>query len=354
MTSIRNIDEVLPKIDGRKDFIHVQKDGYSVVDYVYAEKDSFDCPVRLECRGLKFDSKTGDLIARPFEKFFNVGEKEQVNEIDFSKPHCVMEKLDGSMIHPAIVNNEVLYMTRMGHTDVAQACQSRHFLPGVADLLKSGFTPIFEWTAPENRIVVRYNESRLTLLAVRHMETGFYVDNGKLADMARGLGVPMARLFEPVSNPTEFMNHARGLMDDEGFVIRFHDGKAYKIKADDYVMQHRAKSDLDSEKKVLAVVLEGREDDLSAALDTSDADELMEYAFAVNLRIQQLCEDVVMCVVRNEHLDRKSFALGPVAAYDARLKGALFAVRDGRNVRECVIEAVRKNPDILGVSWRGS
>lgn len=352
MTIIRNIDQVLPAIEGRSDFIHVKKDGYSVIDYVYTDKDSFDCPIRLECRGLKFHTATGDLIARPFEKFFNVGEKEQPHEIDFTRPHYVMEKLDGSMVHPAIVGGEALYMTRMGHTDVAQACQSRHWLPGVRDILRAGFTPIFEWTAPDNRIVVRYDESRLTLLAVRDTFTGRYMSANAVYVHAQHLGIPAARLFDPVSDPKAFLDHAKGLQDQEGFVIRFEGGKAYKVKADDYVMQHRAKSDLDSEKKVLAIVLEGRADDFGAMLDPWDAEELHSYQGAVNRKIDRLAKEVLAISNANAHLDRKALALGPAQTIDPRLKGALFATRDGKPVRDSVVQAVRRDPSILGFTWR--
>lgn len=67
--------------------------------------------------------------------------------LDFTQPHVVMEKLDGSMIHPAIVSSdEVVFMTRMGHTDVARKAE-RHLTPELSDIcrgiLMGGATPIF-------------------------------------------------------------------------------------------------------------------------------------------------------------------------------------------------------------------
>ena len=65
---------MLPHIQGRSDFVVAVRDGYTVIDYVYALPDSFDNPYRLECGGIKF-APDGSVLARPFHKFFNIGEK---------------------------------------------------------------------------------------------------------------------------------------------------------------------------------------------------------------------------------------------------------------------------------------
>ena len=85
--------------------------------------DTFDTAIARECRGLKFDAD-GRIIARPFHKFFNLGEKERVEDIDWSAPHQLFDKLDGSMIHPAMLNGEMVFMTRMGATDQARLAQA--------------------------------------------------------------------------------------------------------------------------------------------------------------------------------------------------------------------------------------
>ena len=123
---IERIENVLPFVEGRSDFVVKYKPDYTVIDYLYCEKDTFDHPMRVECRGLKFDA-SGRILARPFHKFFNIGETEftQAHVLNFSDDHIIMEKMDGSMVHPALVRDEVVFMTRMGHTDVAQKAE-RH------------------------------------------------------------------------------------------------------------------------------------------------------------------------------------------------------------------------------------
>ena len=49
---IEHLDDVLPHIEGRSDFIVVRKERYTVVDYIYVLPDSFDDPcliVHREC-----------------------------------------------------------------------------------------------------------------------------------------------------------------------------------------------------------------------------------------------------------------------------------------------------------------
>lgn len=102
--TISHISDVLPFIDGVDGFIVMDKSYGKVVEYTHmaAEtfagdpKESLSAQVRLECRGLVFDNN-GDLVSRPFHKFFNLGERENTlqSNIDWSRPHLVMPKLDG-------------------------------------------------------------------------------------------------------------------------------------------------------------------------------------------------------------------------------------------------------------------
>ncbi|WP_299988122.1 hypothetical protein [uncultured Ruegeria sp.] len=70
---------------------------------------------------MKFDPN-GKLIARPFHKFLSLGEKRPVQEEPWDVSHAVLDKLDGSMIHPAIAGDEMVFMTRMGISARAICC----------------------------------------------------------------------------------------------------------------------------------------------------------------------------------------------------------------------------------------
>lgn len=343
---ITHIDDVLPAIEGRQDFVVARRDGYTAVDYVFAGTDTFDCPIRRECRGIKFDAD-GRLIARPFEKFFNVGEKPhtQPDLLDWSQPHTIMEKLDGSMIHPAIVNNEVVFMTRMGRTDVARKAE-RHLTRALAARLywhlSVGMTPIFEFTAPDNRIVVDYAESRLTLLAIRGTVGGAYIDRATLEHDAAEFGVPLVPLHTPPTGAA-FLDHARQVRGMEGFVVRFADGLTVKAKGEDYVLKHRARDSILQEKNVLALVLKGEIDDVLPMLDPADRWRVEDYRDAVVSNTAALAAEVRSIVDAGAALDQKTFATRHMRYLSPSFRTLAFQVRAGADATEAATAYLLKH-----------
>lgn len=359
---IRHIDDVLPFVRDRKDFVVADKGDYTVIDYVFAGEDTFDHPARIECRGIKF-APDGSVLARPLHKFMNIGQTPdtQPDKIDFSQPHVIMDKLDGSMIHPAIVNGDVVFMTRMGRTDVAQKAE-RH-LPEVKDfcrgLLLGGATPVFEWTAPENRIVVRYEESALTLLAVRNNVDGTYWPRDVLA----GTGVPLVAHHDPQhTSASDFLAYARAIQGSEGFVVKFDSGLWVKAKGEDYVLKHRAKDSVLQEKNLLALVLNGGLDDVLPLLDGADAKAARTYSEDVECGIAVTANWLWERVANTEDMTQKDFALNVVPSLDPVFRPAAFQVRSGQNPRDVIRARIAANTNsqsqvdanraLHGATWR--
>lgn len=358
---IETLDDVLPSIEGRKDFIVVRKDGYTVVDYVYTLPDSFDDPIRLECRGLKFDMD-GRIIARPLHKFFNVGEKQQMGDIDITQPHVITKKLDGSMVHSAFIGRQFTFMTRMGATDVAKAAEDRfafdNYLRFCSECHSSNITPIFEYTAPDNRIVIRYEHPELRLIAMRETVSGKYLDIFKHGAVQywKVPCVSKCSLFQRIENFPGFLDHTSALQGEEGYVVQFSDGHAVKIKADDYVRKHRAIDDLGSKKKVVAVILNGGADDILPMLDEDDKSELVNFYAAlqneINIRVYQVQNFLDV----NQSCDRKTFATERIPCLlpeSQWLKPIIYLGRDGRPVRECIVNFLLKYPERVEAKWRG-
>lgn len=334
---IEHIDDVLPHIEGRSDFVVADKGDYKVIDYIYTTADTFDNPARIECRGLKF-GLDGKIIARPFAKFFNINERPetQAGALDFTQPHTIMEKLDGSMIHPAIIGGEVVFMTRMGRTDVALKAE-RHLTPELAavcrGLLHGGATPIFEWTAPDNRIVVRYDDSALTLLAVRNTVDGEYWPHSVIA----GMGLPSVRWVSPIwQSGAAFLDYARAVTGSEGFVVRFDNGLWIKAKGEDYVLKHKAKDCILQEKNVLALVLSGGLDDVLPLLDGPDADAACAYRDAVEAGLAATADTLERFVVANDNVDQKAFAVDHVPKLPPAMRPLAFVVRKSGNAGDAV------------------
>jgi len=341
---ITNIDDVLPHIAGRTDFVVAEREGYRVVDYLYASADTFDHPMRVECRGLKFDD-AGDLIARPLHKFFNVNERPdtQSGALDFSQPHVVMDKLDGSMIHPSIVGGELTFMTRMGRSDVAKRAE-RHLDQDMKQfceaMLDGGATPIFEWTAPDNRIVIKYDDSALTLLAIRNNESGAYWSR---ADLER-LGIPLvAAHSDKPRNAGEFLEYARAVQDAEGFVVKFDNGLWVKVKAEDYVTKHKAKDSIVREKNILALILSGGLDDVFPLLSEEDADTARAFRDDFDRGVAKTASEVAAFVNRYSDDDQKTFAVERASNLPPLLKPIAFTIRKGVSPVVAVRNAININ-----------
>jgi len=266
MIRIDHIDDVLPHIPRDAGIIVSDRQDYSVIDYVYSVDETFVHPVARECRGLKF-APNGRILARPFHKFFKLSEKQQINQIDWSQPHRVQDKLDGSMVHPCRLGGRLVFMTRMGVTDQAEAAMAAadaSVLGLCEDALGSGVTPIFEFTSPQNRIVIAYDRPALTLLAARETVSGRYLTHDEALALAVAHGVPLVRDLGPVTDPQEFVAGARALEGVAGAVIAFDDGCRFTIKADAYVLRHRVSTCVSQGKNPAAVFIEDGIDDVLA------------------------------------------------------------------------------------------
>lgn len=357
MPEITHINDLLPHIVGKKEIAILKRNGYQVIDYLFVNKDTFTgSPLLLECRGIKFDMD-GYIIARPFHKFFNIGERQQPEDIDWNAGHHLTGKLDGSMIHSAVVKGHYRFMTRKGITDIANRVEEqflRQYKEFLSVMNQVGHTCIFEYTAPDNRIVIRYEKPALTLLAARHMHSGKYMEPGMLTIVAKEHGVPIIDFTRggPQSTPAQ-LALVRQAMGVEGVVIRFDDGHMLKLKADDYVMKHRVIDDMGSKKKVLALVFAKGVDDVIPILDNADALALMKFNGAVWLQVKGLVNGAWTLVQYHGHSCRKEFAEVVKDRVIPAFRGAAFATYDGKDPQPYIIKAMTKNPNLVHEKWRG-
>jgi RNA ligase len=358
---ITNINQILPAIQDKPEFIVMDKGWYQVVDYVYQQPTTFDSPEAMECRGIKF-CKEGLILARPFKKFFNVGEAG--TSIDLRKPHTIYEKLDGSMVHATRHpdTGHIYLMTRKGHTDVAKKAERVAMSqPGVVELcsdaIAAGFTPIFEYIGPENRILLRYESSKLVLIAMRKIVTGTLLPTSSMLVWSDTYCVPIPEVLRAdTDDQNKFVAQVRAMSDIEGFVV-YSDQHMAKIKTEEYVIQHRALDDLSSKKKVVALCCQGFADDVLAVLDPADKAELEDFNYRLQYEVDVLATNVNNIVDRCKKLSRKDFAVNIVAELTMTpwLKSCLFGVRDGGNATQLVLQAISRGGyrDLDTLKWRG-
>ncbi len=190
----------------------------------------------LMARGLILDNK-GNIIGRPFAKFFNW---EEMTEIPKEPPVHVTEKMDGSLIIACFYKEELILATRGSFTS-EQAQKAKEIVEEkyakVFNELPRDRTYLFELIHPENTIVLRYGKTRdLFYLAS--------IDNNTGKDIfTKGMNeyFPIPEQF-PYKNlhPSEMP-----IADDkEGYVLYYASGLRIKVKGEVYKKLHQIRSGL--------------------------------------------------------------------------------------------------------------
>lgn len=198
--------------------------------------------ITLMTRGLVTDNY-GDIVARPFNKFFNLGEGKYTPTEEFD----VFEKMDGSLGILFHYDNQWILATRGSFTS-DQAVKGMEILKKYRyERLLPGFTYLFEIIYPENRIVVDYDGMEdLVLLAVIDNTDGYelkihddkiHLEGIRFINLYNNLGFNIVKKYNGI---TDYSILAGMISNDrEGYVVRFSNGDRVKIKGDEYNRLHK-------------------------------------------------------------------------------------------------------------------
>lgn len=229
--------------------------------------------VTMNCRGLIYHQETGEILARPFKKFFNYNEPNApVFEADDWV--TVWDKVDGSLGIAYETPDGPAIATKGSFTS-EQAVKATGFLKALYPRYQVNDvnTDLFEIIYPENRIVLDYgNVEGLIYLGSVNIETGEDYWNGM---MMRFYGIPKNHWlvqgeFEDVIRELD-LNRPNA----EGVVI-YNDctGERLKVKQEDYIELHKVMTGL-NEKQLWQWFSEGKTYD---EVMSSIPEELHEWA----------------------------------------------------------------------------
>jgi RNA ligase len=360
---IKTIDDVLPHIEGREEFLVMEKEGYTVIKYAVAFEDTFQwdsndpvgSAIRRECRGITFDAE-GNLICRKYHKFFNVGEKEetQLNKVNLYEPHIVLEKLDGSCVIPQPSPDGFVLTTKAGVTEISQQAEvfvadKPHYAKFIHSMFDGKLTPIFEWVSRKNRIVVDYENDNLILTAIRNTEMGHYLPYFNMLDLAEHWNIPVVKAVDglAVQNIELFVKQIREWENgEEGVVVRFDTGHMVKVKSADYVLRHKTKDAINQEKNVLQCLLNDSVDDLVPLLTPEDADRLKRFQNAFHASLDEVALEMAELFVKGNKMypEKKDFAVEFVQKkVDPIYAPIMYAMKAGRGSKEVLIDMIRKS-----------
>lgn len=210
--------------------------------YNYTEKTQFSKAfneTNALCRGLVI-SNDGELVARPFKKFFNFEElKEGSAEFSPDNIQEIWTKEDGSLIVAFWWEGSWHTITRGSWASdqaiSAPALLSKKFLCGASRQK----TYLFELVGPSNINVVRnYEKDTLILLGIIDTQSAIEATADEIRAYAEGFGFSTPKLWTAEEFSYDLIKENLN-PNFEGVVLKNRRGERCKIKTETYVQLHR-------------------------------------------------------------------------------------------------------------------
>ena len=307
----------------------------------YTEKVQYENlwdEVTLSARGLVTDD-TGDIVATPFQKFFNIEE----GKFEPTEKFEVYEKMDGSLGIVFWYRGQWVVATRGSFTS-DQANKAREILRKYnTDIMFRHLTFCFEIIYPENRIVLDYgNDEKLVLL-------GTFDKNGKEMDVEiwSQWGFDVVKKYDGINDYKELKQMVKN--DQEGFVVKFSNGDRVKVKGVEYLRLHKIMTNVTT--TGIWEYLKNGEDVMELLKDVPDEfyKKIENYIKDLRYSYFQISEDTgkrfdyMMYGKYNDKepiTDRKEFAEW-VFTQPKHMSGILFRMFDKKDYSEIIWNLIR-------------
>lgn len=283
----------------------------------------------LNSRGLILDVKTGEVVARPFPKFFNWSEYGRTTDAPLK---YITEKIDGSL--------GVLYRATDGYRIATRGAFLGEQAIWATDFLRRHFpldglpyelTLLFEIVYPENRIVINYGDREdLILLGARDRFTGEMLPLESVRELGAhyGFNMPTSYDFSSVDD----MIAAAGVLtaEHEGWVATFEDGSIFKFKGTLYQMAHKLLIGV-TFNQVLEAIADGRFDALIEGVPDEFLTIVREHQQIIEAKVAEISAFVAQAMLDAPTESRRDFALWVQERYKRVLHTSyFFAALDGK------------------------
>lgn len=297
--------------------------------------------VTIQCRGLVINHETGEIIAWPFPKFFNIEEHElgrpYAPPLPKDEPFTMQAKADGSLAIIFHYDGRWRAASKGSFTsDQAQWAQ-KWLDSHDTSRLNPGRTYLAEMIYPDNRIVVDYKgEETLKLLAVYDSNGSEIVaDSWSEEDVWLGMGgsvvprygtVNLSKILFRAKRNQTFTGQPLTGTSAEGYVLRYESGLRVKVKFPEYVRLHGIITGL-TERSVWELLKDGQS--LKPLLDVLP-DEYHDWLTKTVDRLREQAHDravEILCAVSSTGLPADPAAFAPLAAASGH-GGAMTAVHE--------------------------
>ncbi|RIH82822.1 RNA ligase, T4 RnlA family [Meiothermus luteus] len=293
-------------------------------------------PVTRELRGIIYREATGEVVSRPFHRFFNLGDprcgvdpSRSLGPGDYIGP-----KEDGRLLQAFFLEGALRFATRgslrlspederalrrswtLDHE--ALAVRAREVLGPV--------TLLFEVLDPERPIMVRPEAPKAVLLAVRHIPTGRYWLPGvsqELREVLGGLRVPHV-VWEPAGSASLQEVHQSILEREgvEGFVVWLAQGDFVKLKTRWALGFTGERGDLERFLEAFRIAFyEERLDDLQAGIGEGPYRQVFSFLMS---RLEDLVREAVAQAEAVRGLPRREAYEGLRRVLGAKPQGLLL------------------------------
>lgn len=328
-------------------------------------------PALSVCRGLIYNTENGEIVARPFPKFWNYGQGAAA-KIDMAERVYTMDKMDGSLgIMYREPNGGDLAIATRGSFTSDQALHATLLLRTEYQMSLAGprdpreryhaaddETFLFEIVYPANRIVIDYKGAdELFLLGSVGIEDG-YISTPEAANIHLDWTGWTTQTFQYSTLGEALAAPPRP--NAEGFVVATPGGKKMvKIKQEDYIALHRIVTGL-SERRVWQALMAGQS--VSQILEPLPdelhdwtrqvAQSLMDSYNTIRNQAERQLMDVFADARENywvvtvddqiQVTNRKMVAL---LIKDKNNPGLLFPLLDGRDIDQAIWKMIEPKGD---------
>jgi RNA ligase len=309
--------------------------------------------VTMNSRGHVFNIQTGECVARPFAKFFNLGENEMslVSCFDWNQPYECYEKIDGWMSSLLRHNGRFEIATRGSFHSTGAVWATNFIQTKDLSFLPDEVTLVFELINPEHKIILDYEGmSTLVILAAFNRLTGKEYSREIVENWAKKADLPIVKKYGMLTL-AEMQKIQKERENFEGFVIRFADGKRVKIKTEWYLARAKIMAHL-SPISIWDIMVEGK---VPQEYLDSIPEELrpiaegyatyLEGAFAdVHSQMTSFAQGIIDLIGK----DRKSLALHMQSIKaPSVIRGVVFSLLDGKSITDKVMEKIYPKGNVM-------
>lgn len=212
--------------------------------------DNTNTIIADECRGLVLELDTWNIIAKPFTRFYKAGVKCKLEDIDITES-IVQSKEDGTLMilynyrdtwRVNCIHNFADDKVRYGDITYSELFEETlgNTLQDIDINLDTTCTYLFEMCSIHNRVVRKYDPSRLYLLTViTNTCEELPMKDVNICASILGVDRPTLYNFQSINDmKKQLMTIGKDDITFEGFVIHYN-GQRFKVKNVGYLYLHK-------------------------------------------------------------------------------------------------------------------